>query len=66
MELTSSEQIIMVGDSGNDAIGAESVGVSFIGVTYGFGFKSEKDIKIYRNIGIAKTPQELLKILLLG
>ena len=66
MGLTASERIIMVGDSGNDAIGAENVGASFIGVTYGFGFKAEKDMQIYRNIGIAQTPQELLKILSIG
>lgn len=33
---------IMIGDSDNDAIGAQEIGTQFIGVTYGFGFSKKK------------------------
>ena len=42
---------VMIGDTDNDAKGAEELGVPFIGVTYGFGFKSEEDISKYPNVG---------------
>jgi len=37
-------RIIMVGDSDNDLIGAKKAGLRFAGVTWGFGFRCEKDI----------------------
>lgn len=54
---------VMVGDSDNDAVGAEAVGIDFIGVTYGFGFKSRQDVDRYSNVGCAAAPLELLDIL---
>jgi len=41
---TDRTRIIMVGDSDNDLIGAKEAGLRFAGVTWGFGFRSEKDI----------------------
>lgn len=35
----SKSEILMVGDTENDKIGAENAGVDFLPVTYGFGFK---------------------------
>lgn len=55
--------VVMVGDSDNDAIGAEGIGTKFIGVTYGFGFKSKDDVKKFKNIGCADTTKELRMIL---
>ena len=54
----------MVGDSDNDAIGADAVGIDFVGVTYGFGFKNPEDTNRYPNVGCAGTPLELLNILI--
>lgn len=54
---------VMVGDSDNDAVGAEAIGIDFIGVTYGFGFKSWRDVDRYSNVGCVATPLELLNIL---
>ena len=34
------KRIVMVGDTEHDALGAEKVGVDFIGVTFGFGFQN--------------------------
>lgn len=39
LSLCNREQVVVIGDSNNDLIGAQEVGVNFIGVTYGFGFK---------------------------
>lgn len=57
-------QAIMVGDSDNDAIGAKELGVDFVGVTYGFGFKTKEDVDKYPNIGCANNTKELIQILL--
>ena len=57
-------EAIMVGDSDNDAIGAQEIGTSFIGVTYGFGFKTKQDVCAYPNLYAADTTDELLKQLL--
>ena len=53
----------MVGDSDNDAIGAEGAGALFIGVTYGFGFKRASDVDKFSNIGVAAKPMDILDIL---
>ncbi|MCE8540442.1 HAD hydrolase-like protein [Bacteroides fragilis] len=34
--------IVMVGDTLHDAVGAEGLGIDFIAVTYGFGFKADE------------------------
>lgn len=56
----------MIGDSENDALGAERVGAAFLGVTYGFGFGSGAEIARYRPVGVANTPEEIAKIILGG
>lgn len=52
---------VMIGDSSHDAIGAKKIGMDFIGVTYGFGFKSSADVFQFDSIGVADTPKGLLK-----
>lgn len=37
-------RVLMIGDSDNDYIGAKTLGIDFLGVTYGFGFKSKEEI----------------------
>ncbi len=58
-----SSRCVMVGDSDNDAIGAKGIGCPFIGVTYGFGFESEEDVREFPHIGIASKPSDILDIL---
>ena len=55
------ENVIMIGDSNHDAGASKKLGVKFIGVTYGFGFKTEQEFEPYKNIllGIAKTPIQI-------
>ena len=52
---------IFVGDSCTDAKASQDLKVSFIGVTYGFGFKNKDDINVYPNILCVKTPYDILK-----
>ncbi len=52
----------MVGDSVYDFEGAVKVGVDFIGVLYGFGFKKE-DVEFYSSkIEFIREPKELLNL----
>jgi phosphoglycolate phosphatase len=55
---------LLIGDSEYDAIGAEDIGIDFIGVLYGFGFKTENDVKRYKNVGYIKDVKELRDILM--
>ncbi len=56
-------QAVMIGDSDNDAIGAEALGIDFIGVTYGFGFCDRRNVDEYANVGCAHTTLELKELL---
>ena len=54
--------VLMVGDSVYDFEGAVNVGVDFIGVLYGFGFKKE-DAEFYSSkIKFIREPKELLNL----
>lgn len=54
------DNVLMVGDSVYDFEGAVEAGVEFIGVLYGFGFKSE-NTKIYSSeVKFVREPRELL------
>ncbi len=54
------EDVVLVGDSEYDLIGANEVGISFIPALYGFGFKGEVEgSNIVSNIN---TPLELIEI----
>ncbi len=54
-------RIVMVGDTRHDAIGAKGMGVDFLGVSYGFGFKNSDDAAEYDAIGCADTCMGMLK-----
>lgn len=58
------ERVVLIGDSIYDAIGAENAGINFIGVTYGFGFRTVADVLKYKNIGYAESVKELFSLLL--
>lgn len=53
---------VMVGDGDNDAIAAAKLGIPFIGVTYGYGFKNLADLKRYPHVGCAESPSNLMEI----
>lgn len=56
-------EVVLVGDTEHDALGAEKAGVLFIGVTFGFGFKSSKDVDAYPHLGCANSAKEILNYL---
>lgn len=61
--IQSFDEVVMVGDSDNDAIGAKELGIDFIGVTYGFGFKSARDVQQMWSIGYANNPKQIISFL---
>ncbi|MCR5792850.1 MAG: HAD hydrolase-like protein [Lachnospiraceae bacterium] len=54
---------VLIGDTENDAVGAKNADISFVAVTYGFGFQKESDVEKYPCIGLASTPMEILDVL---
>lgn len=59
----SKSDVVLVGDTEHDAVGAQKANVAFLGVTYGFGFKSKEDIDAFPNIGYADNTIEIIKYL---
>lgn len=59
----SKDTTALIGDTENDAKGAEMAGVKFIGVTYGFGFRTVQDVDAFPNIGTAASPEEVAEII---
>ena len=60
LEVDDYTEVVMIGDSDNDAIGAEALGIKFIGVTYGFGFETANQVLAYPSLGSADTTYEIL------
>ncbi len=58
--------ILMIGDTLNDAIGAQSAGIKFIGVTYGYGLSSIDDLKGIPFIKVVDNIKQLKEALLQG
>ena len=54
-------RVVMIGDTEYDAIGARDIGVDFIGVSYGFGYKTTDEIEGCGAVGAAQTPMDILK-----
>lgn len=56
-------ETVLVGDTENDANGAQEAGVEFIAVTYGFGFKKGEKIVNSHFIGSVDDPIEIFDML---
>lgn len=54
------EQIVMIGDSSYDAVAAQEAGINFIGVTYGFDFRTEDDVNKWSNVGYVDDIRKLI------
>lgn len=61
--VTDRSRVVMVGDTLHDAVGAKEMGIDFIGVTYGFGFKCAADLGDHAAVGMASTPLEILDLI---
>lgn len=57
------EDTVLIGDTKGDASAADALGISFIAVTYGFGFRDSDDASEYANIGVAGNPLEIKDII---
>ena len=55
---TSAEETVLVGDSIHDMEGAEACGISFLGVTYGFGFSEQAEKGKFQ---MCSTPAEIVE-----
>lgn len=58
------QNILMIGDTILDAEGASKVGIDFLGVNYGFGFKDNSDIKNNSIVYLAKNALDILSYIL--
>jgi phosphoglycolate phosphatase len=61
MDIDDPSDVVMVGDSSHDATGAKALGMDFIGVTYGFDFRTKEDVDKYSAIGSVDKPIEILR-----
>lgn len=59
------EKVLMVGDTDNDATGAEDIGVDFLAVTFGFGFKPGEEIT-YPHVHVSDTAADIASFVLKG
>ncbi len=53
---------VLIGDSRYDQAGAAESGIDFIGVTYGFGFRREDDLKSLPYIMAAQDTEEIHRL----
>lgn len=56
--------VVMIGDTKHDALGAQRLGIDFIGVTYGFGYKASSEVIGNNIVGIANNTNDIFKILM--
>ena len=54
------EDVVVIGDSKSDGVGAIENGCDFCGVTYGFGIKEEKDLESVHTAKIADSVGQLI------
>mgnify|MGYP002856872245 CR=1 FL=1 len=58
------DEAVLIGDTSNDEKAAEELGMSFLAVTYGFGYRSPEKVN-YRNcIGVADCPLKIGEIIM--
>ena len=55
--------VVIVGDTEHDAVGAANASVDFIGVTFGFGFRTESDVGRYPNIGCIGSLEQIVELI---
>lgn len=60
------EEVLYIGDSYYDSKGAEEAGIDFLGVTYGFGFRSRSDFMNIRYVSICENVEGINRFLELG
>lgn len=61
--ISENDRCVLIGDTVYDLNGAAELQLDFIAVTYGFGFMRNPDIEYEHLVGIADTPNDVLKII---
>lgn len=64
MGVSENSKAVLVGDTCHDFNGAIACGLSFIGVTYGFGFQNKNEVLHLGACGVASSCYELIPLLL--
>lgn len=59
-KVDSLNKVLMVGDSAHDEKGAKEIGIDFVGVTYGFGYRTKEEVLESGAIGACNSILELL------
>lgn len=62
LQIKEKQYAVMIGDSVYDAEAARKADIDFIGVTYGFDFKTEEDVNKWENVGCIHSILELKSI----
>ncbi len=60
MQEIDKSECIMIGDTGFDGKASKILGVDFIAVTFGFGFKQPKDFCNVDNVSVLDSPYEII------
>lgn len=61
LKIESKKEVLMVGDSKFDAIGASECNIDFLAALYGFDFKTKLDTKKYCSVGYVKSFADIFK-----
>ncbi|NHC43554.1 HAD hydrolase-like protein [Bacillus sp. MM2020_1] len=56
--------VVLIGDSIYDAMGADQVGIDFIAVTYGYGYKDKQEADKVRNVLVAENVIDIINYLI--
>jgi phosphoglycolate phosphatase len=56
-----SPKVLVVGDTLHDATGAEQLGLDFLAVTYGFGFRADGDLSAVNAIAFVENPRQFIQ-----
>lgn len=54
---------LVVGDSHSDAEAAAQLGMPFVGVTYGYGFKNSNDVALFPHIAFVSEPYQIVNFI---
>ncbi len=59
--ITDYHSALMIGDTSNDAKGAMEIGMDFMGVTYGYGYRTEEDMNEYPYVAAVDRVEDIVK-----
>jgi phosphoglycolate phosphatase len=63
VNISNMKDVLMIGDTYYDSIGASKLRIDFIAVTYGYGFRKDDDFSKIHSIKNVDSPNEIIKYL---